>query len=111
MRFTPAQGMITLSIHSAEDRVCVCVENEGAPIDPSLLERIFDRFYRADPSRGASGTTAGSAGLGLAIVRTIMDLHGGRAHAESDTRSTRFILTFPVVEASDLPEGGSVSRA
>jgi two-component system heavy metal sensor histidine kinase CusS len=40
-----------------------------------------------------------------------MDLHGGRAHAESDTRSTRFILTFPVVEASDLPEGGSVSRA
>jgi len=111
MRFTPAQGMITLSIHSAEDRVRVCVENEGAPIDPSLLERIFDRFYRADPSRGASGTTAGSAGLGLAIVRTIMDLHGGRAHAESDARSTRFILTFPVVEASDLPEGGSISRS
>ncbi|SAK71832.1 heavy metal sensor signal transduction histidine kinase [Caballeronia pedi] len=103
MRFTPAQGAITLSIHDAGDMIRVCVENEGAPIHPSLLERIFDRFYRADPSRGASGTAAGSAGLGLAIVRTIMDLHGGRAHAESDARSTRFILTFPVVEAPGLP--------
>ena len=103
MRFTPAHGVITLSIHDAGDMTRVCVENEGAPIHPSLLERIFDRFYRADPSRGASGTAAGSAGLGLAIVRTIMDLHGGRAHAESDARSTRFILTFPVVEAPGSP--------
>jgi two-component system, OmpR family, heavy metal sensor histidine kinase CusS len=63
-----------------------------------MLERIFDRFYRVDPSRGGAASAAGSAGLGLAIVRTIMELHRGRASAESDERSTRFILTFPVAK-------------
>jgi two-component system, OmpR family, heavy metal sensor histidine kinase CusS len=92
VRYTPRDGFITLSVHADGTQVRVCVENEGVPIEASMLERVFDRFYRGDPSRGAA---SGSAGLGLAIVRTIMELHGGRAYAESDVRSTRFVLSFP----------------
>jgi two-component system, OmpR family, heavy metal sensor histidine kinase CusS len=98
VRYTPRDGVITLSVSNDDARVRVCVENEGAPIEAAMLERVFDRFYRGDPSRGAgrtTSTTSGSAGLGLAIVRTIMELHGGHAHAESDARGTRFVLSFP----------------
>ena len=49
---------------------------------------------RVDPARRNDPCSAGSSGLGLAIVRTIMTLHGGTAHAQSDSRGTRFILTF-----------------
>jgi two-component system heavy metal sensor histidine kinase CusS len=82
------------------DTVRITVSNQGQPIPAGHLERIFDRFYRVDPSRsalpssGLSQGSTGSTGLGLAIVHTIMDLHGGSVHAESDARSTRFVLTF-----------------
>ncbi|SAK56711.1 heavy metal sensor signal transduction histidine kinase [Caballeronia arationis] len=94
VRHTPREGAIRLAAHADSAGVRVTVENEGEPIDPLLLERIFDRFYRGDPSR-AGGPASGSSGLGLAIVRSIMELHGGRVHAESDARNTRFVLSFP----------------
>lgn len=100
IRYTPRGGEIVLDAHATSKDVRITVSNEGPPIAPEHLERIFDRFYRVDPSRsalpssGSSQGSTGSTGLGLAIVRTIMDLHGGMVHAESDAASTRFILTF-----------------
>jgi two-component system heavy metal sensor histidine kinase CusS len=94
IRYTPRDGTITLGAQGTPHGLRVTVANQGAPLDPSLLERIFDRFYRVDPSRKSDPESTGSTGLGLAIVRTIMELHGGSAHAESDAQSTRFILTF-----------------
>lgn len=100
IRYTPQGGEIVLGVHASADTVRVTVSNQGQPIAPEHLERIFDRFYRIDPSRsalpptGSSQASTGSTGLGLAIVRTIMELHGGTVHAESDARSTRFVLTF-----------------
>ncbi|XUW93376.1 heavy metal sensor histidine kinase (plasmid) [Burkholderia sp. M6-3] len=97
LRYTPRGAMITLDAQTAAEAphtLRVTVANEGKPIDPALLERVFDRFYRVDPSRKSEPNASGSAGLGLAIVRTIMELHGGSAHAESDAAGTRFILTF-----------------
>ncbi|MFM0075241.1 heavy metal sensor histidine kinase [Paraburkholderia sediminicola] len=100
IRYTPSGGEITLDARAAADAVRVTVSNQGQPIAAEHLERIFDRFYRVDPSRsalpssGMSQGSTGSTGLGLAIVRTIMELHGGTAHAESDAQSTRFVLTF-----------------
>ncbi|MGF6758136.1 heavy metal sensor histidine kinase [Paraburkholderia sp. GAS42] len=100
MRYTPRGGLITLDATDAGEGVRVTIANQGTPIAAEHLERIFDRFYRVDPSRstlpsseGAAGTS-GSTGLGLAIVRTIMELHGGTVHAESDAQGTRFILQF-----------------
>ncbi len=95
LRYTPAGKEVVLQAERADGGARIVVANEGSPIDPSLLERIFDRFYRADPARTTDPNSAGSAGLGLAIVRTIMALHAGSVRAESDTTSTRFILTFP----------------
>jgi two-component system heavy metal sensor histidine kinase CusS len=101
IRYTPPGGEIVLDASASADAVRVTVENQGQPIPAEHLERIFDRFYRVDPSRsslpsaGLSQGSTGSTGLGLAIVRTIMELHGGSVHAESDARSTRFVLRFP----------------
>ncbi|MGF6935922.1 two-component system heavy metal sensor histidine kinase CusS [Paraburkholderia sp. UCT70] len=101
IRYTPQGGEIVLDASASADAVRVTVSNEGQPIAAEHLERIFDRFYRIDPSRsslpssGLSRGSTGSTGLGLAIVRTIMELHGGSVHAQSDARSTRFVLRFP----------------
>ncbi|TDY21821.1 two-component system heavy metal sensor histidine kinase CusS [Paraburkholderia sp. BL6665CI2N2] len=101
IRYTPPGGEIVLDAGASAEAVRVSVENQGQPIPAEHLERIFDRFYRVDPSRsslpssGVSQGSTGSTGLGLAIVRTIMELHGGSVHAESDARSTRFVLRFP----------------
>lgn len=100
IRYTPGGGEIGLEVRASADAVRVTVSNQGQPIAAEHLERIFDRFYRVDPSRsalpssGLSQGSTGSTGLGLAIVRTIMELHGGTVHAESDAQSTRFVLTF-----------------
>jgi two-component system heavy metal sensor histidine kinase CusS len=95
LRYTPSGKEIVLEASETSNAARITVANEGAPIDAALLERIFDRFYRADPARKTDPNSAGSAGLGLAIVRTIMELHGGTVHAESDAAGTRFILDFP----------------
>ncbi|WP_025598451.1 heavy metal sensor histidine kinase [Burkholderia sp. WSM2230] len=101
IRYTPPRGRITLDAQAGERRMQIVVANEGEPVAPEHLERIFDRFYRVDPSRstlrpsGATREATGSAGLGLAIVRTIMELHNGTVRAASDASGTRFILSFP----------------
>jgi two-component system heavy metal sensor histidine kinase CusS len=100
IRYTPRGGEIVLDAAASAGAVRITVSNPGQPIAAEHLERIFDRFYRIDPSRstlpsaGLSQASTGSTGLGLAIVRTIMELHGGTVRAESDMHGTRFILTF-----------------
>lgn len=71
----------------------LAVENDGLPIPAEQLERLFDRFYRADAARGRP---AESSGLGLAIVKAIMTLHGGQARVSCTPAGTiRFELRFP----------------
>jgi two-component system heavy metal sensor histidine kinase CusS len=92
LRHTPPGGELSLSVEDRATALLVVVANQGSPIEPAHLDKIFDRFYRVDPSRS---THSGSTGLGLAIVRSIMELHGGTVHAESDQSGTRFVLAFP----------------
>jgi two-component system heavy metal sensor histidine kinase CusS len=93
MRHTPEAGVITILVSDAGHATSVTVENTGQDIDPRSLPRLFDRFYRADPSR-AHPDSDGS-GLGLAITRAIVQAHGGTATATSSTGRTRFTLRFP----------------
>lgn len=74
------------------DAMDISVSNQGAPIAPEHLPRLFDRFYRCDPSRAQPGD---SGGLGLAIVRSILQMHGGAVRVESVASGTRFVLAFP----------------
>ncbi|MCT8953980.1 heavy metal sensor histidine kinase [Pseudomonas lundensis] len=67
------------------------VHNTGPTIDPQHLNKLFDRFYRIDPSRAEPGD---SGGLGLAIVRSIMHLHDGQVRVSSDDSGTLFELGF-----------------
>jgi two-component system heavy metal sensor histidine kinase CusS len=91
LRFTPAGKTVQISIAVGAEHAQVSVQDTGCGIAPEHLPRVFDRFYRADSSRSSQGS-----GLGLALVKSIMDLHGGAAAVESEVgRGTTVMLTFP----------------
>lgn len=93
IRYTPRGAAIRLRIEQADDATIISIANPGAGIDAAHLARLFDRFYRADQARSQS---ASSAGLGLAIVQSIMNLHGGKAEVSSVPNvETTFRLLFP----------------
>lgn len=71
------------------------VRNIGPEIQQQNLDRIFEKFFRADSSRG---TRTGGAGLGLAIAKQIVELHGGRICAGSNARYTEFCAYLPLAE-------------
>jgi two-component system heavy metal sensor histidine kinase CusS len=90
---TSSGGTIGVRVEtSGAGVVRVCVENPGTGIAPEHLPRVFDRFYRVDPSRQRLSE---GAGLGLAITRSIVTAHGGTAQAYSDGGLTRFEILFP----------------
>jgi two-component system heavy metal sensor histidine kinase CusS len=91
LRYTPAGGTIQISIAAGAAHAQVSVKDSGCGIAAEHLPRVFDRFYRIDSSRSSQGS-----GLGLALVKSIMDLHGGSAVVESEVdRGTVVTLTFP----------------
>ncbi|HKT27367.1 heavy metal sensor histidine kinase [Dyella sp.] len=92
LRYTPAGNAIHLRAVETEQGVDVSVENPGKGIEPEHLDKLFDRFYRVDRSRSDS---ASSTGLGLSIVKSIMELHGGSVSVRSHAGVTCFTLHFP----------------
>jgi len=93
LRYGAPGTTITLSSAVSAEGIEIVVHNFGPAIGAEHLPHLFERFYRCDPSRQGAGE---SGGLGLAIVRSIMQLHGGDVHAESGAEGTRFVLTFPL---------------
>jgi two-component system heavy metal sensor histidine kinase CusS len=91
LRFTSENGSIQIALSERDADVEVAVSDNGCGIAPEHLPRVFDRFYRAESSRGSDG-----AGLGLALVKSIVDLHGGSARIDSEiNRGTTVTLSFP----------------
>jgi two-component system, OmpR family, heavy metal sensor histidine kinase CusS len=91
LRFTPENGSIQIDLAEHATDFEVAVSDNGSGIAPEHLPRVFDRFYRAESSRGSDG-----AGLGLALVKSIVDLHGGTAEIRSEMgRGTIVTLSFP----------------
>ena len=81
---------IALTLRKGEKQAVLTVSNTGNPIPPEHLPHLFERFYRADESRGETS----GFGLGLAIAKSIANEHKASLRAESDTASTRFIFTI-----------------
>lgn len=93
LRHTPEAGTITVCIAGTAQSTVVSVENTGLDIDPKMLPRLFDRFYRADPTR--AHPDAEGSGLGLAITRAIAQAHDGHVTVTSSHGHTCFALVFP----------------
>jgi CheY-like chemotaxis protein len=95
IKFTPAEGRVTVRVESLGAEVRLTVADTGEGIDPGFLPYIFERFRQAD---GSTTRTHGGLGLGLAIVRHLVELHGGQVVAESAGRGkgARFIVTLPL---------------
>ncbi len=79
LRYTPHGGRITISARMEDGNAVIMVEDTGTGIPASDLPHVFERFHRADPSRHSE---TGESGLGLAIVRAIIEAHHGRVSAE-----------------------------
>lgn len=105
VKFTPKSGRIQVRLQRADSHVEVAVSDTGRGIDPKLLPHIFERFRQGD-----SSTTRehGGLGLGLAIVRHLVELHGGVVHAYSDGagKGAEFIIQLPTMVSARTAEPG-----
>src|SRR5262249_62289669 len=81
IKFTPRGGRVAVRVERADSYAQIRVSDSGRGIDPGFLPHIFERFRQADPSTTRSER---GLGLGLAIVRHLVELHGGTVQAESD---------------------------
>ena len=93
LRYTPEGRTINVDIQQRSTSTFVVVENPGETIAPEHLEKLFDRFYRADPARREGSPS--NAGLGLSITRSIVEAHEGKIWCTSSNRKTAFHMEFP----------------
>jgi signal transduction histidine kinase/ActR/RegA family two-component response regulator len=102
VKFTPHGGRINVRVEQDGSDACVTVKDTGQGIDPEFLPRVFDRFRQADSSTTRS---FGGLGLGLAIVRHLVELHGGTVSAQSDgvNKGATFSATFPLLADRSEP--------
>jgi heavy metal sensor kinase len=91
IKFTAAGGEVGVEVHSTQAQVSICVSDTGIGLSPENLQRIFDRFFRADSSRSSEGN-----GLGLSLARSIVRAHGGEIDVASELgKGSRFTVTLP----------------
>ena len=95
-KFTPPEGRVRLTLRRAGEQAELAVEDTGRGMDRSLLPRVFDLFVQG---RQPLDRQAGGLGLGLAIVRMLVGMHGGSVHAESEGegRGSRFVVQLPAL--------------
>lgn len=105
IKFTPERGRVAVTVEAAEERGRIRVTDTGAGIEPDFLPHIFTRFSQEE--RGQT-RTHGGLGLGLAIVRYLVEAHGGTVHAESAGRGkgSTFTVSLPLMQKSDVGPRG-----
>jgi PAS domain S-box-containing protein len=106
-RYTPPGGRITLEVAAAEHEARIAVEDNGIGIESSQLERVFEPFAQVDRGEVAG---AGGIGIGLALAKALVELHGGRisAHSAGSGRGSRFVVGLPRIA---VPKPRTVARA
>ena len=121
IKFTPRGGRVVVTVTGGADEVLITVADTGAGIKPEFLPHVFERFRQAESS---ANRAYGGLGLGLAIVRHLVELHGGSVSvaSEGEGRGSTFTVRLPVASAvrmpaerapvavtSDTPEGPSLT--
>jgi CheY-like chemotaxis protein len=103
-KFTERGGKVTVQVRGEAERATVVVRDTGIGIEPQLLPRLFETFMQADRSRERS---RGGLGLGLALVKGLVELHGGRVQAVSDGpgHGAEFTLWLPSAAPGATPIG------
>ncbi|HJR60766.1 MAG TPA: HAMP domain-containing sensor histidine kinase [Vicinamibacterales bacterium] len=104
IKFTPRGGEIEITLAREDSVAAIAVRDSGVGIDPDFLPRVFDRFSQSDhtPNRAYGGL-----GLGLAIVRQLMELHGGTVQGQSSGAGcgSTFTVRFPIMDPPADPDG------
>lgn len=101
IKYSGAGGRVEVTLQGMGDRAALDVQDSGPGIPITDRERIFDRFYRGDPARSRGGS-----GLGLALVRSIVLLHGGRVTVDSPSgRGSRFRVLLPLASEGGMAAG------
>ncbi|MCM3758617.1 HAMP domain-containing histidine kinase [Sporosarcina aquimarina] len=94
IKFTPDRGTLTVNLRKQNEIAIVTIADTGIGIGCEHLEHIFERFYKVDPSRNRA---LGGSGLGLSIVKKIVDMHEGRIEVKSETdEGTVFTIHLPI---------------
>src|SRR5450631_2504492 len=100
-KYTPRRGTVVISTRRSEDGFKTVFANSGSVIAANNIPYLFERFFRADRSRSRD---AGGAGIGLAIVKELIEAHGGTVGAESDESGTSVWFSLPCTEESKLKD-------
>jgi signal transduction histidine kinase len=91
IKYTPAGGTVELNAHTDGKDTVITVEDTGIGIPPQDLSRIWDRLFRGDQSRSINGL-----GLGLSLVKAVVEAHGGKVEVTSDSmRGSVFTIHIP----------------
>jgi CheY-like chemotaxis protein len=110
VKFTPSDGRVRLTVARTDGEIEIAVSDTGIGISPDFLSHVFERFRQQD-----AGTTRrhGGLGLGLAIVRSLVELHGGSVDVKSERegRGTTFTVRLPAPAGTMLPVTDTATRA
>lgn len=112
VKFTPEGGTITITSRAIKSRAVVTITDTGIGMNPDELKRVFDTFAQGDHAAGHGAHRFGGLGLGLAISKTLVELHGGTITGTSEGRGlgSTFTIDLPLVRASGKMPVSSPSR-
>jgi signal transduction histidine kinase len=96
LRYTPEDGHVDISTKQVDTQIQISIQDSGQGVTPEEAAHLFDRFYRADPSRSRNRDDGGS-GLGLAIAKSIIEMHKGKIWAESEMgKGLKVLIVLPL---------------
>jgi two-component system, OmpR family, sensor histidine kinase KdpD len=108
VKFSPATGTIDISAARQGGAIVVMVKDDGPGVAPEYHDRVFERFFRVE----REGSNVAGAGLGLAICKRFVELHGGRIELESRPgQGAAFRFTLPLGEQNSVSESSTVSAS
>jgi signal transduction histidine kinase len=98
IKFTPERGTVKVALAAPEGAIVASVSDNGVGIPEAEQPRLFERFFRTTATRDVPGT-----GLGLTIVRAIVEAHGGTIECSSGSNGTTFTFTLPLALSAEVP--------